>query len=335
MSKSIASFSGKTAFITGGSGGLGKALAQSLASQGCNVTIFARREGALAAAEAEIKTVALSASQEIRSVQVDVGDASKVEEAFRSQPRVADVLFCAAGGNHAENGFLLDISAKQLANCMHNNYFTSLYPAKSILGIWTEEDAQFAASPIDGAPKLRQIVFVSSAAAFVALPGSVAYNPAKSAVRALADTLRLEVMRYSCATSKYSIHCVFPGDFVSPGFYLEQDTKTPLTKRIQGTDKPLKELETKFPSSHAVASGVIQAVEAGDFVICKDSMAASLLFTSMTGPSPKRGLGIADSLLGWVVSWIVWPVLRSKWAQMCREDGDAARESQKSQQVTN
>lgn len=141
-------------------------------------------------------------------------------------------------------------------------------------------------------------------------------------------------MRYSCAASKYSIHCAFPGDFISPGFYLEQDTKTPLTKRIQGTDKPLTELEAKFPSSHTVATGIIQAVEAGDFMICKDSLAASLLFTGMTGPSPKRGLGLADSLLGWVVSWIVWPVLRIKWAQMCHEDGEVARKSRKARRGT-
>lgn len=86
------------------------------------------------------------------------------------------MLFCAAGGNHAENGFLVDISATQLANCMHNNYFTSVYPAKSMLGIWTEDDAQLATPPVAAGPKLRQIVFISSAAAFVALPGSVAYN---------------------------------------------------------------------------------------------------------------------------------------------------------------
>ena len=27
------------------------------------------------------------------------------------------------------------------------------------------------------------------------------------------------MLRYDCAVSKYSVHCAFPGDFVSPGFY--------------------------------------------------------------------------------------------------------------------
>ncbi|KAG6037964.1 putative secondary metabolism biosynthetic enzyme [Claviceps citrina] len=312
----------KTVFIVGGSGGLGKSIARSLASRGAHVTIFARREAPLAAAKADIETAALSAAQEISAVQI--------EEAFRSQPRMADALYCAAGGNHAENGFLVDMTAAQLASCMHNNYFTSLYPAKSILGIWTEDDAKKdAAPPAAASPRRRQIILVSSAAAFAALPGSVAYNPAKSAVRALADTLRLELMRYSCTASAYSVHCAFPGDFLSPGFWLEQETKTPLTKRIQGTDRPLEQLAATCPSSDRVAELMIRAAENGDYIICKDSAAASLLFTSMTGPSPKRGMGLADSLLGLLVGWIVWPVLRRRWEWMCAEDGERAREARR------
>lgn len=146
-------------------------------------------------------------------------------------------------------------------------------------------------------------------------------------MRALADTLRIEVLRYCCPLSTYSIHCAFPADFVSPGFLLEQKTKTPLTKRIQGTDCTISELEARFPSSEKVASLIIAAVDKGDFIICKDSLAASLLFTNMIGPSPKRGWGIADSLLSLVIGWFVWPVLRRRWEGITREDGEELRRS--------
>ena len=148
---------------------------------------------------------------------------------------------------------------------------------------------------------------------------------AKVAVRALADSLRMELLRYSSPSCTYSIHCAFPGDFVSPGFYLEQNTKTPLTKRIQGTNLTLAELEAKYPSSEQVAAQIIAAAEKGEFIICKDSTVASLLFSAMVGPSLKQGWGIFDSLMGIVVGWVVWPYLRRQWEAEVRKDGAVAR----------
>ncbi|KAK6196626.1 hypothetical protein LQW54_011366 [Pestalotiopsis sp. IQ-011] len=119
---------------------------------------------------------------------------------------------------------------------------------------------------------------------------------AKAAVRALADTLRMEFLRYSNPASTYTVHCAFPGDFVSPGFYLEQHTKTGLTKSMQGTDKPLEELEARFPSSDKMALLITTEVE--------------------RGPSPKRGFGVLDSIMGLLMGWIIYPVLRRRWPSM-------------------
>lgn len=137
----------------------------------------------------------------------------------------------------------------------------------------------------------------------------------------------MEVLRYTCLTSTYTIHCAFPADFISPGFLLEQETKTELTKRMQGlaTKSSISELESRFPSSEKIASLIIAAVEKGDFIICPGSIASSLLFTNMIGPSPKRGLGIIDSLSGIIVGWFVWPILRRRWEAMCRRDGEESR----------
>ncbi|KAI1099371.1 putative short chain dehydrogenase/ reductase [Jackrogersella minutella] len=317
------SLQGKVVFVTGGSGGLGKAISKELAARGAHITIFARRQGPLDDAKKEILAARLSEDQEIDAVSLDLADAYKVDEAFRAQSRIADILYCSAGGNHAENGFLADIEAKDLDNCMKNNYYSSAYAAKSLIDIWTADDRKESSQ--DTQPRLRQIIFINSAAAFLGIPGSIAYTPAKAAVRALADTLRMEVLRYNCPASTYTIHCAFPADFVSPGFVLEQKTKTPLTKRIQGVNLPFEELKAKFPSSEKVASLTIAAVERGDFIICEGSFSASALFTNMMGPSPKRGLGIVDSILGLLMGWVVWPVLRRRWEGMCKQDGEESR----------
>lgn len=105
---------------------------------------------------------------------------SQVDAAFRDHAGVPDVLYCAAGGNHAQNGFLHDITADQLDACMRNNYFATAYPAKSILDVWIQDDKKhgWQGGP---RPRSRQIVIVSSAAAFVGLPGSIAYTRKSSA----------------------------------------------------------------------------------------------------------------------------------------------------------
>ncbi|KNG85245.1 putative short chain dehydrogenase/reductase family oxidoreductase [Aspergillus nomiae NRRL 13137] len=316
---------GKTAFVTGGSGGLGKAISNILAARGAHVTIFARRPGPLEDAKNEIVGNCMDASrQEINAVAVNMADASAVSEAFRSQPRIADFLYCSAGGNHAENGFFIDLQATQLDSCMKNNYYSTAYAAKAMLDIWVENDKKSAGSDFSNNTTehtTRKIVFVNSAAAFLGLPGSVAYTPAKSAVRALADTLRFEVLRHNSSHTTYTIHIAFPADFISPGFVLEQDTKPNLTKQIQGTNvATFAELEKKFPSSEEVARGVVARVDKGDFIICEDSLPGYLLFTNMIGLSPKRGLGIVDSLLSVVMGWFVVPVVRRRWERMCRED---------------
>ncbi|KAK2748479.1 putative secondary metabolism biosynthetic enzyme [Myotisia sp. PD_48] len=282
----------QTVFVTGGSGGLGKAISKILAARGAHVTIFSRRPSPLEEARQELAASCLRKDQEINAVAIDMADAADVLSSDKSMSAwgYRNLTFWPAGGNYAENGFLVDIKAQDIDSCMKNNYYSSAYAAKSMLDIWIEEDEKKLSTP-GSHPKLRQIIFINSAAAFLGLPGSIAYTrtltdptyskAAKAAVRALADTLRMEVMRYCCTQSTYSIHCAFPADFVSPGFMLEQKTKTPLTKRMQGLDRPLSELEARFPSAEKVASLVITAADRGDFIICEDSLAASLLFTNM------------------------------------------------------
>ncbi|EDU46129.1 conserved hypothetical protein [Pyrenophora tritici-repentis Pt-1C-BFP] len=282
-------YENKTVFVAGGAGGLGKAVAKISAARGAHVTIFGRSPGPLDDAAEEIRRSCRDSLQKIKAVVVDLSD--------YVQGRVPDMLYCAAGGNHAQNGFFTEITSSQIEDCMRNNYFATAYLAKSALDLWVQDDRNNECGQTSK-PIPRQIVIVSSAAAFVALPGSIAYTPAKAAVRALADTLRLEMLRYSCAASAYSVHIAFPGDFVLPGFYQEQQTKTALTKRMQGLEGTLEELVARYPSSEQVALGIVDAVNKGEFIICKDSSSASLLFTGMQGPSPKRGFGVFDSLMG-------------------------------------
>ncbi|KAF9772861.1 hypothetical protein IL306_009404 [Fusarium sp. DS 682] len=180
-----------------------------------------------------------------------------------------------------------------------------------MLKLWIEDDKR-SKSDNRGkkSTKRRKLVFISSAAAFVAFPGYVAYTPAKCAVRALADTLRSELKRYSGPTSKYSVHISFPSNFISPSFMDEMSNKPELTKELDGTTAPMSELMTKLHSSRQVADYIIKGVDKNEFVICSEYEAA-LLFAAMTGTSPKRGVGFVDSVVS-VVAVVAGPVIR-KW----------------------
>lgn len=100
---------------------------------------------------------------------------NKVDSAFRSQPRLPDLLFCCAGGTPSQVGFIKDLSPEQLGSCMQNNYLTAAYSAQIMLKIWGED--QKADEEVK-APKLRtrHIVFINSVAAFCTVPGMGAYS---------------------------------------------------------------------------------------------------------------------------------------------------------------
>ncbi len=88
----------KVAIVTGGSRGLGKGMAMSLAAEGCRVAICAREPKALAAAAAEIR----SHGREVLALPLDLAqkeNAQKlVEETFQRFGRV-DILINNIGGN--------------------------------------------------------------------------------------------------------------------------------------------------------------------------------------------------------------------------------------------
>lgn len=78
MSLMFGDLRGKTAIVTGASGGLGLQFAQVLAQAGCNVTLAARRRDKLEAAVAQI-TAAGGAAQ---AVSLDVTDDDSVAQVF-------------------------------------------------------------------------------------------------------------------------------------------------------------------------------------------------------------------------------------------------------------
>ena len=74
---------GKTALITGGSKGIGRAAAEILAAEGCNVIIVSRSADALAAAKSAIVQ---KTNVRVDTVAADLSDSANVNQLARDYP---------------------------------------------------------------------------------------------------------------------------------------------------------------------------------------------------------------------------------------------------------
>ena len=99
--------------VTGGSTGIGKAIAAAFIKEGNEVVITGRRPHPLAAAVAELGSAA-------RAVRFDAADPAEVEEALAELPSSVDVLVNNAGGNtdlgQADPETLTDVARAWQAN---------------------------------------------------------------------------------------------------------------------------------------------------------------------------------------------------------------------------
>lgn len=124
---------GKTALITGGSGGLGIAFAKAFMQAGCSVIIAGTSQSKLDTCKAEL-------GQDVRTITIDISNVSnlpeKVNEAVRLSPTgKIDILVNSAGVNKAQNFLnvneldydrIMDINAK-------GTYFMSQAVAKYMI----------------------------------------------------------------------------------------------------------------------------------------------------------------------------------------------------------
>jgi len=94
---------GKTALITGGSKGIGRAAAEILAGEGCNVIIVSRSADALLATKAAI---AQRTNVRVDTVAADLSDSANVDKLARDYPDI-DILVNNAGA--IPGGMLLNV----------------------------------------------------------------------------------------------------------------------------------------------------------------------------------------------------------------------------------
>jgi 3-dehydrosphinganine reductase len=174
---------GKHVLITGGSKGLGLALAREFLRRGCNVTVVARNQTDLLEALQNLDAYAksLSLTPKLQALRADTTSTEELAAAFSAAEASAgpiQVLFANAGLSIP--GLFVDQPLSDFEKQVEVNYLGVVRAIKCVLpGMLTRRDGY--------------VVITASMAAVLGMAGYTSYAPTKWALRGLADCLHNEV----------------------------------------------------------------------------------------------------------------------------------------------
>jgi len=208
----------KTIWITGGSTGIGRALAIKFASKGWNVAASARR--------VELLNELSNSYENIYAFPLDVTDKYKCKEVFneiKNKFENIDICFFSTGTWNPKKE--KDIDVEQMEEVFRINFFGTVNSIKAVEKYFKDK-------------KSGIITIVSSIAGYRGLPNSTGYGPSKSALNNLAESLYFDFKRFNVRV------CL-----VSPGFI-----KTPMTDK---NDFKMPFLKTTEYAAEKIYDGLI------------------------------------------------------------------------------
>lgn len=201
-------YQGKSAWVMGGSEGIGLAVARELVIGGAHVAVCSRDPDKLAKALQALEASRVDLRQRLSAQPVDVTDdvsAGHRMESMLAQDGPPEFLINSAGA--ARPGYLEDLEMSDLRQMMDLNYFGTVNAIKAVL------------------PAMRRagrghIVNVSSMAGYLGLFGYTGYCASKYAVIGFSEALRREIKPYGICVS---VLC--PPNTKTPGLEKENRTK--------------------------------------------------------------------------------------------------------------
>jgi 3-oxoacyl-[acyl-carrier protein] reductase len=210
----------KTAIVTGGTAGIGKAIASLYAAQGADVAIFGTNKERAERVVAEIKQLPLDPSQKIVSFLLDVSKSSQVDEAISrllAEWGKVDILVNNAG--ITRDNLLMRMSEEDWDRVLEVN-LKSIYNTCRAL-----------ARPMMKA-RCGSIINISSVIGLTGNAGQVNYAASKSGMIGFTKSLAKEL-----ASRGVRANCVAPG-------YIETQMTENLSSQIKET------VLSKIPLGH-------------------------------------------------------------------------------------
>jgi 3-dehydrosphinganine reductase len=253
------------ALVTGGSSGIGKALAGALAKRGARVGILARHASRLEEAARDIARAA-GAQDRVEAFSVDVTNAADVlaaRDTVLDRLGGLDLLVNSAGISHP--AAVADTDLATMRALMDVNYFGTVHVTKAFL-------------PHLMAQRRGHVVGIASVAGFLGLYGYGGYAASKFAVSGFFECLRQELLPYGVGVT-----VAFPGDTDTPQLHAENRIKPAATRAIAG-NVPVMQAE-------AVAEAILEGVERQRFRV-------------VPGPH-ARVTELAFRHAPWLVRWVM------------------------------
>lgn len=222
----------KIVLITGGTSGIGLALAKEFGRQGCRISITGRDSDRLEIANNELKDLGI----ECLGIQADASletDQRKAVAQTINRYGSLDVLINNAG--ISMRAMFKDVDLEVIRKVMEINFFGTVYATKAALPYIMKSKGS--------------IVGISSIAGYKGLPGRTGYSASKFAMMGFLESLEIELL-------KKNVHVLI----ASPGFTSSRIRENSLTKdgAPQGVSPRLEE---KMMTSEEVASIIYQAVK--------------------------------------------------------------------------
>lgn len=223
-------FKDKVIAITGGSGGIGKALVDKLLSAGAKVATCGRNPDKLYQLQIE------NPSFELHTMVADVSHENECRRFIESTIKVfggIDILINNAG--ISMRALFKDVDLEVIKKVMDINFFGSVYTTKYALESIIERKGT--------------IVGVSSIAGFRGLPGRTGYSASKYALQGWLEALRTEMLEEGVNVM-----------WVCPGFTASNIRNAALTKDGQSQgESPMD--EDKMMSAEECAKQILKAIE--------------------------------------------------------------------------
>ena len=184
--------SGKTALVTGASGGIGGAIARGLHAQGAHVVLSGTREEALKALQADfgerasVVTANLSSSEDVDGLVA------------RAEAEAGELHILVANAGVTKDGLLLRMKDDDFA---------------SVLKINLESYFRLSRAALKGMFKRRagRIIGITSVVGVTGNPGQANYAASKAGMIGFSKSLAAEV-----ASRGVTVNCVAPGFIASP-----------------------------------------------------------------------------------------------------------------------
>lgn len=207
-------FKGKNIIITGGSKGIGLAMARELGALGANLALLARDKETLQAAKASVEEA--GARSRVLAYACDVTDSATLRDYIHMvRYEFGSIDGVIANSGYCHPGLFHELEIEDFDRQIDTNLRGVIYTLRHTIPYLLENG------------KGGFVALTSSPAGNAGIFGFSAYGPTKAAINNLA-----EVMRHEYGDRGIRVHLLLPPDTDTPGYRVEVPLYPPETKAI-------------------------------------------------------------------------------------------------------